>query len=155
MTSCLVLRRHDLSKTSWRRLKDVSVGWELWYWNWNYKHFLLALPIPCQWKILHITFDGESLLNFLQYGSDEFNDKINNEIRNTSLHYIKQGRRHRDGRGGEAWLLTFCVAKIKKGEKRKKRKSFKEETIKRLSPRSTCYCFGNVYCFILDRLEFR
>ena len=25
-------------------------------------------------------FDGESLLNSLLYGSDEFNDKINNEI---------------------------------------------------------------------------
>ena len=27
--------------------------------------------------------------------------------------------------------------------------------IKRLSPRSNCYCFSNVYCFILECLEFK
>ena len=33
--------------------------------------------------------------------------------------------------------------KNEKGKQRKKRKSFKAETIKRLSPRSTCYCFSH------------
>ena len=37
----------------------------------------------------------------------------------------------------------FCVAKRKKGSKEKKRKSFKAETIKRLSPRSKYYCFSH------------
>ena len=49
----------------------------------------------------------------------------------------------------------FCRAKIKKRKQRKKRKSSEAETIKRLSPRSKCYCFSNVYCFILERLEFK
>ena len=35
----------------------------------------------------------------------------------------------------------FCVAKKKKGRERQKRKGFKAETIKRLSPRSKYYCF--------------
>ena len=56
---------------------------------------------------------------------------------------------------GGTWPQTFCLAKIKKGSKGKKAKSFKAETIKRLSPRSKCYCFSNVYCFILERLEFK
>ena len=38
----------------------------------------------CTWRPLIdravISFDGESLLNALLYGSDEFNDKINKEI---------------------------------------------------------------------------
>ena len=29
------------------------------------------------------------------------------------------------------------------------------ERVKRLSPRSKCYCFSNVYCFTLERLEFK
>ena len=37
----------------------------------------------------------------------------------------------------------FCVTKRKKGNKGKKRKSFKVETIKRLSPKSKCYCFSH------------
>ena len=45
------------------------------------------------------------------------------------------------GAGGIAPLL-FCVARKKKWKQRKKRKSFKAETIKRLSPRSKCYCFS-------------
>ena len=39
-------------------------------------------------------------------------------------------------------LLTFWVAKRKKGN-REKRNSFKAETIERLSPRSKCYCFSH------------
>ena len=38
---------------------------------------------------------------------------------------------------------TFGVAKRKKGNKGKKRNSFKADTIKRLSQRSKCYCFSN------------
>ena len=49
----------------------------------------------------------------------------------------------------------FCLAKIEKGSKEKKRKSFKAETIKRFSPRSKCYCFSNGYYFIQEHLEFK
>ena len=54
-----------------------------------------------------------------------------------------------------AWLPTFLCNKNKKEKQRKKRKSFKAETIKRLSPRSKCYYFSNVNGFILERLEFK
>ena len=37
----------------------------------------------------------------------------------------------------------FCVAKRKKLNKGKKGKSFKPETIKRLPPKSKCYCFSH------------
>ena len=47
----------------------------------------------------------------------------------------------------------FCEAKIKKGKEKKKRKSFKAETVKSLSTRSKCYCFRIVYCFIPERLH--
>ena len=45
------------------------------------------------------------------------------------------------GRG--AWSPTFLRSKMKKMKQRKKRKSFKAETIKRLSPKSKCYCFSH------------
>ena len=92
-----------------------------------------------------ISFDGESLLNSVLYGSDKYNNKINKEILFC---------RHRGYRGG-AWPLTFLCGKNKKGKQRKKSKSLKAETIKRLSLRSKCYCFSNVYCFILECLEFK
>ena len=38
---------------------------------------------------------------------------------------------------------TILCSENKKGKQRKKRKSFKAETIKRLSPRSKCYCFSH------------
>ena len=38
---------------------------------------------------------------------------------------------------------THLCSKKKKGKQRKKGKSFKAETIKRLSPRSKCYCFSH------------
>ena len=47
------------------------------------------------------------------------------------------------GPGGHAHphpFFFFCSKKNR--EKRKKRKSFKAKTIKRLSPRSKCYCFS-------------
>ena len=49
---------------------------------------------------------------------------------------------------------TFLCCK-NKNVKQKKKESFKAETIRRLSPKSKCYCFGNVYCFILKYLEFK
>ena len=57
------------------------------------------------------TFDGESLLNALLYGSDEFNDKINKE----TLFYTIPNRADNTGvvEVGMS-LLLFCVAKIKK-----------------------------------------
>ena len=39
------------------------------------------------------------------------------------------------------FFVCVCVAK-EKGKQRKKRNSFKAETIKTLSPRSKCYCFS-------------
>ena len=59
------------------------------------------------------------------------------------------------GRGGGAYPLppppthkhthtqTFLSGKKKNGNKEKTRKSFKAETIKKLSPRSKCYCFSH------------
>ena len=38
---------------------------------------------------------------------------------------------------------TFLRGKKKNGNKGKTRKSFKAETIKKLSPRSKCYCFSH------------
>ena len=38
---------------------------------------------------------------------------------------------------------NFLRSKKKKGRQRRKRKGFKAETIKRLSPRSKCYCFNH------------
>ena len=79
-----------------------------------------------------ISFDGESQLNVLLYGSDEFNDKINKEI---VLCIIPNGADDTVVAEGAHDHPIFCVAKTKKGNKGKKRKSFKAETIKRLSPR--------------------
>ena len=47
------------------------------------------------------------------------------------------------GRGGGHSAATFLQPKRKKENKRKKRKTFKAETIKRLSPSSKCYCFSH------------
>ena len=49
------------------------------------------------------------------------------------------------GGGGSPWppSLTFLRNKKRKGEQRGKRKTFKTETIKRLSPRSKCYFFSH------------
>ena len=62
---------------------------------------------------------------------------------------VLQGRRYWGGPGDHAPSLptnththTFLPSKKKKGKQRGKRKTFKAETIKRLSPRSKCYCFS-------------
>ena len=52
-------------------------------------------------------------------------------------------------------VTQFLYSKNKKRKQREKRKSFKAETIKRLSPRWKCYCFSNVYCLILECLELK
>ena len=41
------------------------------------------------------------------------------------------------------WPPHFLCSKNKIGKEKEKRKSFKTETIKRLSPRRKCYCFSN------------
>ena len=99
-----------------------------------------------------VSFDRESLLKVLLYSSDEFNDKINKKI---FLCIIPNKADDTGGRASGAWFPTFLCSKNKKGKQRENRKSVKAETIKRLSPRSKCYCFSNVYCFILERLEFK
>ena len=45
-------------------------------------------------------------------------------------------------RGGGVWRSTFLRRKKQKGTPRKKKKTFKAETIKRLPPKSKCYCFN-------------
>ena len=40
-------------------------------------------------------------------------------------------------------LQTFLSSKKRQGKQRQKRKSLKTETVKRLSPRSKCYCFSH------------
>ena len=99
-----------------------------------------------------VSFDRESLLKVLLYSSDEFNDKINKKI---FLCIIPNKADNTGGRASGAWFPTFLCSKNKKGKQRENRKSVKAETIKRLSPRSKCYCFSNVYCFILECLEFK
>ena len=96
-----------------------------------------------------ISFDRESHLNVLLYRSDEFNNKINKEI--NFPYYTKQGRRHRGSRA-DAGLPIFLRCKKKET---KWKKSFKAVTFKRLSPQWKCYSFSNVYCLILECLEFK
>ena len=54
----------------------------------------------------------------------------------------KQGRRYW-GAGGRHGLPTFLRSKKKKGKQSEKRKTFKAETVKTLSPTSKCYCFSH------------
>ena len=64
-----------------------------------------------------ISFDGESLLNALLYGSDEFNDKINKEI----LLRITPSRADDTGMAeGGPCSSTFFFSKNKKGKQREK-----------------------------------
>ena len=87
-----------------------------------------------------ISFDRESELNFLLYVSDEFKNKINKEI---IFRIIPNGA---DDTGVADWAHShpiFCVAKIFC------------KAIKRISPRRECYSFSNVYCLILECLEFK
>ena len=79
-----------------------------------------------------ISFNGESQLNFLLYGSDEFNDKINKEIVIRIIPNRADDTRVAEGAYGHP---IFCVAKSKKGNKGKKERVSKQETNKRLSPR--------------------
>ena len=46
------------------------------------------------------------------------------------------------GPGGHG-SFSFLLSKKEKGRQRQKRKGFKAETIKRLSPRSKYYCFSH------------
>ena len=80
---------------------------------------LIDLPI--------ISFVGESQLNVLLYGQDEFNDKINKDL----VFRIMPNKADDTGqpRGCMATQL-FVQQKHKKGNKTKKRKTFKAETIK-------------------------
>ena len=54
-----------------------------------------------------------------------------------------QGRRHWGGPGGPCPSSHFFVLQKKKGKQRKARKTFKAETIKRLSLRSKLYCLSH------------
>ena len=62
----------------------------------------------------------------------------------------KQGRWHRGRRGGMS-PDTFLRSIKKNGVKRKKRNSFKAETIKRLSPSTKCYCFSHYRASIIQK----
>ena len=54
---------------------------------------------------------------------------------------LEHGRRYWRDRGGHG-SPTSLRNKKKKGKEKEKRKTFKAETIKRLSLRSKCYCFS-------------
>ena len=66
-----------------------------------------------------ITFDGESLLNVLLYGSDKFSDEI--DKKNTSQYYTKEGRWHRGGRGEGMAPHSFVWQKIKVKQRKKEK----------------------------------
>ena len=74
-----------------------------------------------------ISFDRESQLNVPLYGSDQFNDKTNKEM----IFRIIPNRADDTGvaKGAHGHPI-FCVAKIKKGNKGKKRVS-KQKLLKR------------------------
>ena len=74
-----------------------------------------------------ISFDRESQLNVPLYGSDQFNDKTNKEM----IFRIIPNRADDTGvaKGAHGHPI-FCVAKIKKGNKGKKRAS-KQKLLKR------------------------
>ena len=47
-------------------------------------------------------------------------------------------------------VISFCVTKLKRENKGEKRKSFKAEAIKRLSPRSKCQNVADLVMFIVS-----
>ena len=65
-------------------------------------------------------FDGESLLNALFYGSDEFNNKLNKEI----LLSFVLNRTGDIGVAKESWPPTFLCSKNKIEKQREKKKEF-------------------------------
>ena len=84
-----------------------------------------------RWSFLQkIGNDSESLL-FWEKGSSQMFDR-----------FLNTGPATPGGPGGHGPRLFFRIKK-KIGKKRKKRKSFKAKTIKRLSPRSKCYYFSH------------
>ena len=92
------------------------------------------------WKFYHLSLDNLIVKLILK---ESF--PVNIATCWTGLQFLItiQGRRHRGrGTGGDD-TLTFLLSKKKKGKQRKKWNSFKAETIKRLSPRSKCYCFSH------------
>ena len=80
-------------------------------------------------------------------------NKLITSLRNKSKYVVHQGRQHRGG-GRGAMALTFLHSKKKIGKQREKRNNFKAETIKRLSPRSKCYCFSHSRLFRIQKIFF-
>ena len=64
-----------------------------------------------------ISFDGESQLNVLLYGWDEFNDKINKEI---VIRFLPNKAGDTGVEKGAHGHPIFCVVKTKKGNSGKK-----------------------------------
>ena len=58
------------------------------------------------------------------------------------------------GRGG-LWPSYFYVTKRRKRNKGKKERVSKQKLLKGCHQSKKCYCFNNVYCLILERLEFK
>ena len=83
------------------------------------------------------------------YNAKKKNNDSCNYNKSKKIYWLPdQGRQHR----GRGWVegmpppphtQTFLRSKKKNGNKGKTRKSFKAETIKKLSPRSKCYCFSH------------
>ena len=119
--------------------------------------FLRCRFLACERHNLHndlclinppvISFDGESINNLYKINKEILLRIIPNRADVTGLAKGKGG--------GRSIAPTFLWSKNKKGKRRKSRKSFKAETIKRVSPRWKCYYFSNVYYFILERQGFK
>ena len=67
--------------------------------------------------------------------------QIDPDQSNTIAAEVYTGRWHHGG--GKAMTPTFFRSKNKKGKQRGKRKTFKAETVKRLSPKSKRHCFNH------------
>ena len=74
-----------------------------------------------------ISFDGESQLNVLLYGWDEFNDKTNKEIVLRVIPNRAEDTMVAEGTHGHP---IFCVAKTKMGDKKKKERVSKQKLLK-------------------------
>ena len=95
-----------------------------------------------------ITFDRESLLNALLYGSDEFNDKISKEvILRIMLNRVDDTGVAEGGPAPLPFLSPFCVAKVKKRNKGKKERVSNQKLLTR------CHQGQNVTVLVINTFQ--